>query len=44
MSREDRKPGATSPPAPANDMCVVTVVPPAIAAALLFASGRKGGR
>jgi len=44
MSRDERKPGAASPPAPANDGTTVTVGPPAIAAALLFASGRKAGR
>jgi hypothetical protein len=44
MSREERKPGVASPPAPASEMTAVTVGPPAIAAALLFTSRRKAAR
>lgn len=43
MSREGRKPGAASPPAPATGAGAATVGSPAIAAALLFASGRRAG-
>jgi len=38
------KPGPASPPAPAKGAGAVTVGPPAIAAALLFANRRRGGR
>jgi len=44
MSREGHKPGAASPPAPARDGDAVTVGPPAIAAALLFAPRRTAAR